>query len=182
MSLDVSQVKVSALFSLILRATKKLSGKTKLQKIAYIIDKTGWNILKDYRYHYYGPYSDQITVEIQNLRSRGWLEEKFSAGGGITLYSYNLTKAGERIADYLATRVGNPKLVQRSIGIARDLAKFSTRELELMATLVFLHDNYSLKDEQLVTTIKELKPYFNDDEINDGVRIFKMLASWRLKD
>lgn len=179
MSLDSSQMRISTLFSLILRATGILTSRTKLQKIAYLLDRVGWNVLKDYRYHYYGPYSDQITLEIENFRSRGWLNEEIHGSGERAVYSYALTRTGERIADALAARIGDPRFIQRSMGIVRALNAFSIRDLELMATLVFLYEEHSFRDEHLVRTVMELKPHFNEDEVRGGMRIFNMLASWR---
>jgi uncharacterized protein YwgA len=170
----------SALILSAIRSVRQFQGRVKVQKILYFADLCGWNTIRDYRYYNYGPYSDTVTSELENFRRNGWVEERpFTTRDEKVAYSYLLTKRGQKVADSLAARLDNPGLVKRTMSLVRILHMFSSDDLEIMATLVFLRrSESSLSDDQLIDRVAELKPRFERSRIADNLKIFNILKNY----
>src|SRR5208337_175987 len=108
-----SHIGRSALILVTLRSLHTLKGRVRVQKILYLANLCGWNCIKDYRYYTYGPYSDAVTTELENFKRNGWVVEDSSEIEGKQWHSYSLTRQGEHIADSLAGKIENERLIQR---------------------------------------------------------------------
>jgi len=67
----------------------ELVGKTRLQKIAYILTAAGLSESLHFRYHYYGPYSDDLTLETNEAILEGVISSEdrpASWGGSFTVF------------------------------------------------------------------------------------------------
>src|SRR3989344_3645494 len=53
----------------------KVEGRTRIQKIVYILQYLGYPLNEDFSYSYFGPYSDDLRTEIDMLTSTGMLQE-----------------------------------------------------------------------------------------------------------
>lgn len=84
----------------------KVHGRTSLQKKVYFL-----GLLTDslpelgYRPHFYGPYSDEVSAAVADLRAVGYIQEDVqsagthdNAGFERRVYDYKLTDAGSRVA------------------------------------------------------------------------------------
>jgi uncharacterized protein len=152
-------------------------GRTRLQKLSYLVNVAGWNSFDDYRFHYYGPFSDSLTNYVEEMRELGWIQESpVETGKGNTLYKYS--SAEGNITKALISRMEDPKLVSHTEGLLSQLGKFSSDELEIMASLVFLYENEKLEGEELIKRTKELKPRFSESEIRDSTKIFRILSNF----
>jgi len=181
MSLSPSRLRRLALITLTLDSALEIEGRTKFQKMVYLANLIGWSAL-DFRYHNYGPYSETLALELENMRNNGWIREKeVSTGRDHTLFSYSFDKGkgGIRytfVNKFLDLEPKAEKMVKRTRGLIRDLSKFSSEELEIMATLVFeRQEDPSLDVAQLVERVHELKPQFTIERIDPGLRIFRIM-------
>lgn len=170
----------SALILSALRSVDHFQGRTKLQKILYLANLCGWNTIHDYRYYNYGPFSDTVTTELENFRKNGWVEERqFETKGGNITYTYDLTRQGQKVADSLAAKMEDPKLIKRTTSLVKELHKSSSDELEIMATLVFiLRNEPDISDDKLIDRVQELKPRFDRDQIAKGIKVFNILKNF----
>jgi len=170
----------SALILSALRSVERFQGRVKVQKILYLADLCGWNAICDYRYYNYGPYSEAVTTELENFRRNGWVEESpFTTTDGKLAYSYNLTKQGQRVAESLAAKLDSPSLVKKTMSLVKELHGFSSDDLEMMATLVFLRRSEpSLSDSELIDRVVELKPRFERNRIVDNLKAFNILKNF----
>src|SRR6516162_1905831 len=50
-------------------------GRVRLQKMFYLLDRIGLGSELDYEYHYYGPYSAELTEQIKDAVAFGFIEE-----------------------------------------------------------------------------------------------------------
>ncbi len=75
MTYDISRLRRLALISLVLQAAGRIIGRTKLQKIVYLANSIGWKAI-DFKYHNYGPFSDSLAAELDNMKNYGWIEER----------------------------------------------------------------------------------------------------------
>lgn len=103
----------------------RVVGRTKLQKIAYLLEATGLGEGFSFEYRHYGPYSEELSSAARSARLLGVLREDEHAttwGGFYSIYSVSSGTGGETTRTQLAT-------------IAADADAI---ELELAATAAFL--------------------------------------------
>ncbi len=184
MTYDSSRLRRLALIALALQSTGRIEGRTKLQKILYLANLCGWNAL-DFKYHNYGPYSDTLASELENMRNNGWVEEReIGTSQDRVLYTYSLSRESARIATSLINKVRDmsqrdDKMVSRSRGLVKQLNEFTSDELEIMATLIFLRmQDPTIKGDEAVRVAHELKPRFSDTDISKGGRIFSIMRDF----
>lgn len=177
-----SQVTQLALISTIIAEARPLGGRTKLQKIGYLVNESGWHVFNDYRYHYYGPYSETLSNQMALLVKNDWIrEEEIETGKGTQFYVYNVQKKGQgRLASLISRAESqDPHVVQKTRGLVRHLAGFKSDDLEIMATLVFIRKDEGINnDEKLVSRVCELKERFSRDQIRRNLRVFKILTQF----
>ncbi|MFN3077119.1 MAG: hypothetical protein ABT940_09615 [Alphaproteobacteria bacterium] len=102
-------------------------GRTKLQKVACLLELAGLGAGFRFQYHYYGPYSEELTDEIR-------LADAF----GLVVEQEKLTEWGSPYSIYTATAAaGHPDTGIRA-AFAKEAAKAGSIELELAATAAFL--------------------------------------------
>ena len=193
MSFDKSRLKRLALIALALQSTGRIVGRTKVQKLLYLANLCGWNAA-NFSYHNYGPYSETLAEELDNMRKVGWVDEvHLETSKDRILYSYALSRKARQRALSLVGKMqdfGAEKLVKKTGGLVRFLNKFESDELEIMATLVFLkRENPSRSTDDVMKLAQELKPQFGWDQISKGRRIFRIMRDYlpaeelsRLKD
>ncbi|MBB5660667.1 hypothetical protein [Brevundimonas halotolerans] len=71
----------------------ELVGKTRLQKIAFILKAAGLSGSLSFRYHYYGPYSEDLAFEMKEALVDGLIEMEdrpASWGGTFTVFRSNV--------------------------------------------------------------------------------------------
>lgn len=105
----------------------QIIGRTRLQKIAYILEAVGLGAGFPFRYKHYGPYSEQLADAAQTARIVGMLNEQempATWGGVYSIYHSMLPQENRAL-----------EARQR---IARELVNVDAVELELAATALFL--------------------------------------------
>lgn len=128
----------------LLKIAGEIDGRTKLQKIAYILKNNGVNFEEDFKYHYYGPYSGDLQLELDELIDNDVIIEK-----GSNPYLYRLNY------DYFR------QIDESNLKDKKELILFLTkqhyRDLELVATIYYLL-NQGYTGKALVNKLKILKP------------------------
>ena len=105
----------------------KLVGRTRLQKIAYLLELAGVGEGFSFEYRHYGPYSEELASAVQIASLRGLLNEverPTSWGGFYSIFSTDRAPDDEQLS---------ARLDLASKGAAADPI-----ELELSATAAFL--------------------------------------------
>ena len=72
----------------------EISGRKKLQKIVYIAKKLSFPFKEKYQFHFYGPYSEELTLRIEELCEMGYLNEVREKRAGYYQYCYSITETG----------------------------------------------------------------------------------------
>jgi uncharacterized protein len=105
----------------------QIVGRTRLQKIAFVLEAAGLGSGFPFRYKHYGPYSEQLTAASQRARVLGVMceTESVAAWGGI--YSTFSTAAPQDLNVNPARR-----------RLAQEMVNVDAVELELAATALFL--------------------------------------------
>ncbi|MDW0116435.1 YwgA family protein [Sporosarcina thermotolerans] len=139
----------------------EVNGRKKLQKMIYIAKKMDFPFAEKYELHMYGPYSEELTLRVEELCEMGFLAESCEDKGSYVQYSYNVTEEGERFVEMAESpHASLDDLLSRLNGK-------SSRFLELVSTLLYF--DYLPKDEQIAKVhIVKNKLNFSEDEMNDA--------------
>lgn len=102
-----------------------VTGRTRIQKLIFFASQR-LALSVDYRPHYYGPYSDDVTEAVASLVARGLLAEDvqpLATEGPFEgrLYRYTLTDDGQAVLANL--RKENPKSMERVDSVVKKLTK-----------------------------------------------------------
>lgn len=103
----------------------RVVGRTKLQKIAYLLEATGLGEGFSFAYRHYGPYSEELTSAARSAKLLGVLKEEehpTTWGGFYSIYTVSVTNAAESARAQLAQIAAGADPI----------------ELELAATAAFL--------------------------------------------
>jgi hypothetical protein len=111
------------------------------------------------------------------------LEDTFPTSDDKVAHSYSLTKKGQKVANSLASKIGNEKLIKRTMSMVKELDQFSSDDLEVMATLAFLRRNEpGLVGDDLIKRFLDLKPRFQEMDAKTNMRVFNILRNYGCKD
>jgi uncharacterized protein YwgA len=148
----------------------RIVGKTRLQKVFFLLDQCGLNSGAKYNYHHYGPYSADITDAAEDAVLYGNLT--FEERPGFYDIPYGIYEASKQPAQ-VANRLGSlPKeTVQEKLNI---MSEYSAIELELAATLQFLRAEGFAR---AVEEVKQLKPAkANERRMQHAVELLRRLG------
>lgn len=70
----------------------EIIGRKKLQKMIYIAKKVAFPFHERFQFHFYGPYSEELTLRVEELCNMGFLNEVKEKKGGYFQYRYTLTE------------------------------------------------------------------------------------------
>lgn len=113
--------------AIIADAGGRVVGRTRLQKVAYLLTVTGFENAFDFKYKHFGPYSDELAAAAHLGRLLGDLvETEQSASWGGTYSIFTSAKQNSDVGDEARCR------------FARTASDSDAVELELAATAVFL--------------------------------------------
>jgi len=94
---------------LLLKYLKGVKGRTRFQKIIYLL-KEKYGIDLSYRFmpYYYGPYSDDMQSDIDMLSLLDLLKvEVVSLGEGVLRYEHNLSPKGSEVAEEIEKQLSS---------------------------------------------------------------------------
>ncbi|PKR77164.1 hypothetical protein CEY16_10500 [Halalkalibacillus sediminis] len=140
---------------------EEVVGRKRLQKMIYIMKKCDIDFSERYSFHFYGPYSEELSTRIEELCNLGFLDEEKEKEKGYYQYRYQLTDSGK---DFLKdAEVDTPKLSPMITKMNEQSSKF----LELVSTMMYF-DNFSKDEvEEKVLTVKS-KQNFTDEDLTEA--------------
>ncbi|MFA1822439.1 YwgA family protein [Virgibacillus oceani] len=159
-----NHAKLMAFFSV----TTEVSGRKKLQKMIYILQKCKLPFEEKFEYHFYGPYSEELTLRVEELCNLGFLEEVREEKSNYFQYHYSITGDGEAFLQQFASHL--PGLEQK----VKLLKQKSSRFLELVATIMYFD---SLPKSEVVEKIHQVKSKqnYSAEEVNQGWEFIERL-------
>jgi uncharacterized protein len=146
----------------------EIIGRKKLQKMIYIAKKVAFPFQERFQFHFYGPYSEELTLRVEELCNMGFLNEVKEKKGGYFQYRYTLTEPGK---EFLSLNEVEMPFLQDCL---KDMNSQNARFLELVSTVLYF-DNLA-KDEvaNKVFTLKSSQRY-TEAEIDDAYRYIETL-------
>ncbi|RTR33041.1 YwgA family protein [Robertmurraya yapensis] len=154
-------------------ASGEIIGRKKLQKMIYIAKKVTFPFQERFQFHFYGPYSEELTLRVEELCNMGFLDELKEKKGGYYQYRYTLTESGKEFLSL--NEVEMPYLEECLNSMNGQNARF----LELVSTVLYF-DNLE-KDEVIekVFTLKKKQNYTMDEIIQAYQYIEELQAKIR---
>lgn len=144
---------------LVANAGGKIVGRTRLQKISYVLEHLGLGEGFDFTYHHYGPFSESLSGAVKDADALNKISEKVE-----------LTQWGGKYSVFTTTAPadkGLPELKQKLISL---MNKSDSVALELAATALFLFDEHGANAWNQTTA---LKPEKSDLKLEDAKSLYK---------
>lgn len=140
----------------------EVTGRKKLQKMIYILQKCQVPFEEKYEFHFYGPYSEELTLRVEELCNLGFLEEHKEDKSNYFQYHYKITPAGEGFLEQF--HLDMPDMEEK----VKMLNGKSARFLELVSTIFYF--DY-LPMEAIIEKVHTVKPKqkFSDEEIQEAI-------------
>jgi len=124
-----------------IRAAGEVSGRIRMQKVAFLLGVGGAPLFQDYFYHLRGPYSPALANAVGRLVDQGLIDERAEElRPDVLQYRYKITQRGE---ECLQRFEAHPS-VEDGVGLGnsyeprfKELVRRNARELELAATVAY---------------------------------------------
>ncbi|WP_106495994.1 YwgA family protein [Lentibacillus sp. Marseille-P4043] len=140
---------------------KEVIGRKKLQKMIYILQKNHVPFEEKYQFHFYGPYSEELSLRVEELTNLGFITEEKEDKSSYYQYNYKITGDGKEFLNQFALDM--PDFTKKV-----DMLKSkSSRFLELVSTMLFFDD---LTKSEVVEKVHVVKPKqkYSDEEIREA--------------
>jgi uncharacterized protein len=147
----------------------EVTGRKKLQKMIYILQKCKLPFEEKFQFHFYGPYSEELTLRVEELCNLHFIQEEKEDKSNYYQYRYSITDDGQSFLDQFAMDM--PDLGNK---IAMLKGK-SSRFLELVATMLYFDDLPLEENIQKVHTVKPKQKY-TDDEIEEALSFITSIS------
>ncbi|WP_397537000.1 YwgA family protein [Rummeliibacillus pycnus] len=152
---------------------KQVTGRKKLQKMVYIAKKMQFPFHEKYHFHIYGPYSEELTLRVEELCTMGFLTEQMEDKGSYVQYCYKVTDKGEDFSNALCEE-------QQNLGQIVDiLNNKSARFLELVSTLLYFDELPKNEQIEKIHVVKG-KLNFTEQEMDDAFEIIGTLSQFKV--
>ncbi len=147
----------------ILEKIRASVGKTFLQKAIYILQEgLGVNLDYNYKLYFYGPYSQELTNDIEALNDMGLVDIKFDP----EKYGYDIsiTQRGKKFLKKLKEEY-NIEPEENKIEKVLSLIKGqNAKAMELLGTVLYFA-KLTDDERELKKLVNLVKPHFSDSEI-----------------
>jgi uncharacterized protein len=148
----------------------EIVGRKKLQKMIYIAKKMSFPFYEKFGFHFYGPYSEELTLRIEELCNLGFLNEVKEKKGGYFQYRYTLTEAGEEFLSHYDIEM--PHLEE----CMQDMNEQNSRFLELVSTILYFENLSKDEVKEKVFSLKS-KQRYTEEEIEQAYVYIENLRS-----
>ncbi|MBS4178005.1 YwgA family protein [Lederbergia citrea] len=131
----------------------EITGRKKLQKMIFIAKKMAFPFQEKFEFHFYGPYSEELTLRVEELCNFGFIEEKKEDKGGYCQYTYNISDAGREFIDSYQQEM--PRLKECLTNMNGQNARF----LELVSTILYFDQESKAEVTEKIQTLKSKQGY-----------------------
>ncbi|MDP4084208.1 MAG: YwgA family protein [Bacillota bacterium] len=139
----------------------EIVGRKRLQKMIFIAKKLSFSFQEKFQFHFYGPYSEELTLRVEELCNMGFLDEIREKKGGYYQYRYTLTEPGK---EFLSLNKIEMPFLQDCL---QDMNTKNARFLELVSTVLYFDNLPKSEVVNKVFTLKSSQHYI-EEEINEA--------------
>lgn len=147
---------------------EQVTGRKKLQKMIFIAKKMNFPFAERFRLHMYGPYSEELTLRVEELCEMGFLEETYIHKGSYNQYQYEVSEEG---VHFLETMTEKNNELQPVI---EQMQSKTSRFLELVSTLLYF-DHLQQEEQIEKVHIVKSKLKFTDEEMKEAFNFIHKL-------
>ncbi|KHE71488.1 YwgA family protein [Halobacillus sp. BBL2006] len=151
-------------------STDEIVGRKKLQKMIYILKKCDIPFEERYQFHFYGPYSEELTLRVEEMCNLGFITEMREEKKNYYQYRYQLTDSGRAFLEHYTMDL--PPLHEH----IKEMKGKSSRFLELVSTMLFFEDLPRDEITQKVYKVKSTQNY-SDEDIEEGWKFIENLRA-----
>ncbi|NGQ96205.1 YwgA family protein [Brevibacillus sp. SYP-B805] len=135
----------------------EVTGRKKLHKMVYIAQKMQIDFAERFQFHMYGPYSEELTLRVDELCNLGLIDEQMETKGAIQLYRYTLNEEGRDFLKFHNVDFG------RGEQLIRRLNEENSRFLELVSTVLYFDNLPYAEMTNKVFTLKSKQRYTEEE-------------------
>ncbi|KYC86374.1 YwgA family protein [Heyndrickxia coagulans] len=139
----------------------EIVGRKKLQKMIYIAKKLSFPFQEKFEFHFYGPYSEELTLKVEELTNLGFVNEVKEKKGGYVQYRYTVTEEGQEFLDMY-----EPDLPGLDACLT-EMNGQNARFLELVSTVMYFDRLPKEEVKEKIFTLKA-KQRYTEEEINEA--------------
>ena len=139
----------------VIASTDGIIGRKKLQKIIFIMKKLGYRFEEKFTFHFYGPYSEELSLRMEELTNLGFISETKEQKSNYYQYRYEVTDRGRQFLEQAPTKL----TVDDELTAL--LKNQSSRFLELVSTMLYFDH---LDQEEVNKKVQEVKKKSNYTE------------------
>jgi uncharacterized protein len=132
-------------------------GRKKLQKMVYIAKKLNFPFQEKYQFHFFGPYSEELTLKIEELCNMGYIHEVKEKVSGYYQYRYEVNEEGNKLLSTYGTAIDMLGTCVRSMN------EQSSRFLELVSTIMYFDKLENEEIKEKVQTVKAKQKYTEEE-------------------
>lgn len=149
---------------------KQVTGRKKLQKMIYILQQSHVPFEEKYQFHFYGPYSEELTLRVEELCNLHFLNEEKEEKSNYHQYHYSITEDGQTFLNQFEVNMPD---IEDGINLLQDC---SARFLELVSTVLYF--SY-LSREEIIDKVHTVKPKlkYTDEEMDEAFRFVDVLRN-----
>lgn len=136
----------------VIASSDGIVGRKKLQKIVFIMKKLGYRFEEKFTYHFYGPYSEELSLRVEELTNLGFISETKEQKSNYYQYRYEITERGKQFLEQAPTDLTIDD------ELTAMLKNQSSRFLELVSTMLYFDD---LEKEEVNKKVQEVKKKSN---------------------
>ncbi|MFS0750260.1 YwgA family protein [Oceanobacillus sp. 1P07AA] len=148
----------------------QVTGRKKLQKMIYILQQCKVPFEEKYEFHFYGPYSEELTLRIEELCNLGFVQEQKEEKSSYHQYHYTITDKGKSFLTQFQMDLPD---IGKMIPL---LQEKSSRFLELVSTMFFFCQSSKEEIIEKVHTVKPKQKY-TDEEITEAFQFMDELTN-----
>jgi len=141
----------------VIAASEGIVGRKKLQKIIYIMKKIGLPFEEKYAFYFYGPYSEELSLRMEELTNLGFVSEIKEQKSNYYQYRYQVTDEGEAFLQHTSPTIPSVET------LIVELKDRSSRFLELVATMLYFDNLTKDEVEHKVQEVKKKSNYTSED-------------------
>ncbi|WP_147802694.1 YwgA family protein [Alkalicoccus halolimnae] len=141
----------------LLKGTGEVVGRKKLQKMVYIAKRLNQPFHEKYQFHMYGPYSEELTLKIEEMCQAEFVSELREKKAGYYQYRYELSEKGEQFLE--AVQPGEE--IDRAMLL--ELNGCSSKFLELVSTVLYFDHLPEEEVKKKVYKVKAKQNYSEED-------------------
>ncbi|MCR2821324.1 YwgA family protein [Lederbergia panacisoli] len=135
----------------------EIVGRKKLQKMVYIAKKLNFPFQEKFEFHFYGPYSEELTLRVEELCNFGFIDEVKEEKSGYVHYKYRVTEAGQEFLN--SYEINLPNLKECLAKMNEKNARF----LELVSTVLYFDSLPKPEVEEKIQVLKSEQLYTKEE-------------------